>query len=58
MTAADQGGLTAVADIMTIFGGNIPEEPKPPELADRVVDHIRMDLVEALTAIWQPGSDP
>jgi len=58
MIAADQGGSTVVADITTIFGGNIAEEPKPLELADRVVDRIRTDLVEALTAIWQPGSDP
>ena len=46
-----------MADIMTIFGDNIAEEPEPLESTDRVIDRIRTDLVEALTSIWQPGSD-
>jgi len=45
-------------DTMSIFGGDIVEEPEPLESTDRVVDRIRTDLVEALSSIWQPGSDP
>ena len=46
-----------MADMMTVFGGNIAEGPEPPESTDRVVDRIRTDLVEASTSIWQRGSD-
>jgi len=46
-----------MADIMSIFGGDIIEEPEPPESTDRVADRIRTDLVEASTSIWQLGSD-
>ena len=57
MTAADQRRSTVMADVMTVFGGNIAEEPEPLESTDRVVDRIRTDLVEASTSIWQLGSD-
>ena len=57
MTAADQRRSTVMADIMTVFGGNIAEELEPRESTDRVVDRVRTDLVEASTSIWQPGSD-
>ena len=46
-----------MADIMTIFGGNIAEELEPLESTDRIVGRIRTDLVEALTSIWQLCSD-
>ena len=46
-----------MADIMTVFGGSIAEEPEPLESTDRVVDRVRTDLVEASTFIWQLGFD-
>jgi len=46
-----------MAEIMTIFGGSIAEEPGPLESTNHVVDHSRTDLVEALASIWQPGSN-
>jgi len=58
MTAADQQGSTVIADIMTIFGGNIAEEPEPLGSTDCVIDRVRTDLVEALSSIWQLSSDP
>ena len=58
ITAADRRGSTVMPDTMSIFGGDIVEEPEPLEPTDRVVDRIRTDLVEALSSIWQPGSDP
>ena len=57
MTAAAQRRSTVMADVITIFGGNIAEEPESLELTDRVVDRLRTDLVEASTSIWQRGSD-
>ena len=48
---------TVMADIMTVFVGNITEELEPRESTDRVVDHVRTDLVEASTSIWQLDSD-
>jgi len=57
MTAADQRESIVIVEIMTIFGGNIAEEPGPLESTDRVVDRIRTDLVEALASIRQPDSN-
>ena len=57
MTAVDQRGSTVMAEIMTIFGGSIAEEPGPLESTDRVVDRSRTDLVETLASIWQQGSN-
>ena len=51
MTAADQRGSTVMAEITTIFGGSIAEEPGLLESTDRVVDRIGTDLAEALTSI-------
>ena len=55
---ADQRGATVMVDITSIFGGNTAEEPESLEPTDRVVDRIRTDLVEVLSSILQPGSDP
>jgi len=57
MTAADQRGSTVMADMMTVFGGNIAEDPEPPESTDRVVDRIRTDLAEASTSIRRLDSN-
>jgi hypothetical protein len=57
MTAAAQRGSTVTADMMTVFGGSVAEDPEPPESTDRVVDRIRTDLVEASTSIRQLDSD-
>ena len=46
-----------MADVMTVFGGNIAEEQEPLELTDCVADRIKTDLVEASISIWQRGSD-
>ena len=58
MTAADQRGATAMADTMTVFGGDIAEDPEPPESTDRALDRIGTDLVEASTSVRRLDSDP
>ena len=57
MTATDRRGSTVMADAMTVFGGNIAEDPEPLESTDRVVGRIRTDLVEASTYIRRLESD-
>ena len=57
MTAANQRGSTVVADTMTVSGGNIAEDPEPPESTDRALDRIGTDLVEASTTIRRLDSD-
>jgi len=46
-----------MTDVVTVFGGNIAEEPEPLESTDRVVDRIGTDLVEASTSVRQLDSD-
>ena len=46
-----------MADMMTVFGDNIADDPEPLESTGRVVGRIRTGLVEASTSIWQLGSD-
>ena len=57
MTAAGQRGSTVMTDVVTVFGGNIAEEPELLESTDRVVDRIGTNLVEASTSVRQPDSD-
>jgi len=57
MMPANQEGSSVVADVTTIFGDSISEEPEPLESPDRVVDRIRTGLIEALTSTWQLDSD-
>jgi hypothetical protein len=57
MTAADQRGSTVMADTMTVFGGDIAEDPEPPESTDRVLGSIGTDLVEASTSVRRLHSD-
>ena len=55
MTTADQRGSAVIAELMTIFGGSIAEDPEPLGPTDRVVDRIRTDLVGKLQ--YSMGSD-
>ena len=57
MTAAARRGSIVTADMMTVFGGSVAEGPESLKLTDRVVNHIRTDLVEASTSIRQLDSD-
>ena len=57
MTAADRRGSTVMAEIVTVCGDSVAEEPGSLGSTDRVVDRIRTDLVEAFAFICQPGSN-
>ena len=57
MMPVNREGPSVAAEMITIFGDSISEEPEPLEPADRVVDRIGTGLIEALTSTWQLDSD-